>query len=177
LAEPTEPELRQFYEAHLPDFRREARVSFTQLFFGRARADPESDARRILVELASARDANFLEKGDRLLIEPEVSDVDEGSVAAQFGQEFARAVFALTPGAWHGPIESAYGLHLVRVSTIRPAEQQSFFEVSDQVLERWREVKRQEADKRYFEALFKKYRIIVDGSVKALVDTPAADLE
>src|SRR5262245_37329364 len=177
LAEPTEQELRQFYEAHLPEFRREARVSFTQVFFGTARTDAESDARRILVELASASDANPLAKGDQLLIEPEVRDVDEGFVAAQFGQDFARAVFALTPDAWHGPIESAYGLHLVRVSAIRPAEQQPFSEVNDQVLERWREVQRQDADKRYFEELFKKYQIVIDGSVKALVGTPAADLE
>src|SRR5215475_4885550 len=33
LAEPSEGELRQFYEAHHQEFRRQARVSFTQVFF------------------------------------------------------------------------------------------------------------------------------------------------
>lgn len=177
-AEPDEGELRQFYEAHHEEFRREARVSFTQVFFDRARARSQANARQTLVELASASDAALMTgKGDQLLIEPEVHDADEGSVAAQFGQDFARAVFALAPGAWHGPIESAYGLHLVRISAITPAAQRPFSEVRDQVLERWREVQRQDAEKRYFAELFKKYQIVIDDGVKALVGTPAADLE
>jgi parvulin-like peptidyl-prolyl isomerase len=178
LAEPGEPELRRFYEAHRQEFRREARISFTHVFFDRARDGAEVDARQALVELASASDAALAaDKGDRLLIEPEVSNAHEDSVAAQFGQDFAGAVFALAPGAWHGPIQSAYGLHLVRVSTIRPAEQRPFIEVRDQVVERWREAQRQDAEKRYFDQLFKKYEIVMDDSVKALVGTPAADLE
>ena len=86
-------------------------------------------------------------------------------------------MFALAPGAWHGPIESAYGLHLVRISAITPAAQRPFSEVRNEVLERWREVQRQDAEKRYFAELFKKYQIIIDDSVKPLVGTPAADLE
>jgi len=178
LAEPSEGELRQFYEAHHQEFRRQARVSFTQVFFDRARAGAQANARQVLVELGGASDAALTTgKGDQLLIEPEVRDADEGSVAAQFGQDFARAVFALAPGAWHGPIESAYGLHLVRISAITPAAQRPFSEVRNEVLERWREVQRQDAEKRYFAELFKKYQIIIDDSVKPLVGTPAADLE
>jgi hypothetical protein len=178
LAEPGDGELRQFYEAHHQEFRREARVSFTQVFFDRARAGAQATAQQALVELAGASDAALITgKGDQLLIEPEVRDADEASVAAQFGQDFARAVFALAPGAWHGPIESAYGLHLVRISAITPAAQRPFSEVRNQVLERWREVQRLDAEKRYFAELFKKYQIIIDDSVKALVGSPAADLE
>lgn len=170
LTEPTDEELRQFYEAHSREFLRKARVSFTQVFFDRARTTAAADAQHALIELASAnRTTPVADKGDRLLIEPQVNDADEGSVAAQFGQEFARAVFALAPSEWHGPIESAYGLHLVRVSEFKPEEQRPFLEVRDQVLESWRDEQRQEADKQYFAELAKKYEIIVDDSVKALV--------
>ncbi len=37
-------------------------------------------------------------------------------VADRFGGEFANAVFALEPGAWDGPVASAYGQHLVLVT-------------------------------------------------------------
>ena len=50
------------------------------------------------------------------MLDAEMLDADEQTVSGQFGKEFAHAVFALQPGAWHGPIESGYGLHLVRVS-------------------------------------------------------------
>ena len=177
-AEPSDEELQQFYRAHNQEFRREARVSFTQVFFDRARAGADAKARRALVELVGASDATLVaDKGDQLLIEPEVRDADEGSVAAQFGKDFARAVFALPAGTWNGPIESAYGLHLVRVTAITPAEQQAFPEVRDRVLERWREARRQETEKRYFDELFKKYQIVIDDSVRALVDSPETGLE
>ncbi len=171
LAEPTEDELRQFYEAHPEKFRREARVSFMQLFFNHTtRSSAAADARQALVELASATNPKLVaEKGDQLLIEPSVNDADESSVAAQFGQDFARAVFTLEPGAWHGPIKSAYGLHLVRVSEFTPAEQRPFLEVRDQVLDRWREQRRQEATERYFGELFKKYEIVADEGVEAVI--------
>lgn len=178
LEEPGEDELRQFYAAHLQEFRREARISFTQVFFDRARAGADANARQTLIELAGARDGTFVgDKGDQLLIEPDVRDADEASIAAQFGKDFAHAVFALPPGTWNGPIESAYGLHLVRVSAIASTEHQPFPAVRDRVLDRWREVQRQEAGKRYFDELFNKYEIVIDDSVTALVDQPETDLE
>ncbi|CCM79531.1 peptidyl-prolyl cis-trans isomerase [Rhizobium mesoamericanum] len=177
-AEPSEEELQQFYRVHDQEFQRQARVSFTQVFFDRARAGADARARRTLVEFAGAGDATLVaDKGDQLLIEPEIRDADEDTVAAQFGKDFAHAVFAFSPGTWNGPIESTYGLHLVRVEAITPAELQPLAEVRDRVLERWREVKRQEASKRYFDELFKKYQIVIDDSVKALVGSPETDLE
>ena len=36
-------------------------------------------------------------------------------VARELGTAFSTAVFELPVGDWHGPIESGYGVHLVRV--------------------------------------------------------------
>lgn len=175
-AEPTAEDLQRFYNAHLREFRREARVTFTQVFFNRDRATAEADAREALLELASASDAKLVaDKGDQLLIPPEVTNADETSVSAQFGPKFARAVFALVPNGWQGPIESAYGLHLVRVSDVRPAEPLPFAEVRDKVLEGWREEQQREAGKRYFAGLFKKYRIVSDEGVKGLAGSLDAE--
>src|SRR5262245_30184259 len=67
-ADPGDEELRQFYEAHSQEFRREARISFTQVFFDRARASARADAGQALVELASAGDSPLVTgKGDQLL--------------------------------------------------------------------------------------------------------------
>jgi PPIC-type PPIASE domain len=179
LAEPTEDELQQFYNAHPENFRQAARVSFGHVFFDPTRrADAVADAQQILVELAGVGEAELVvDKGDRLLVEPQMNDADPGTVAAQFGQEFALAVFELAPGAWHGPITSAYGLHLVRVFETTPAKQRSFLEVKAQVLEQWHEQQRRENEERYFAELFKKYKILTDKSVKARIGTLGADAE
>jgi len=115
--------------------------------------------------------------GDRLLIDPEILNADEQTVSAQFGKEFAGAVFALQPDAWHGPIESGYGLHLVRVSESKPAKRREFADVKTQVLEHWREQRQREDNEKYFAGLLKKYDVVVDENLKPLVgplDAPIA---
>ena len=175
LAEPTEDELQHFYETHPKWFQSDARVSFIHLFFSRERrADAAADAQSALARLSHVATADPARMGDRLLIESEFRDADEQTVAGQFGSEFSRAVFALAPGAWHGPIESGFGLHLVRVSDTTPARQRDFAQVKAHVLERWREQKTQEDDEQYFAMLLKKYDIVADDNVKDLIDSLAS---
>ena len=171
LAEPSADDLERFHGAHPELFRAPARVSFSHVYFSRERRrDPERDAEAALAELNRGGSAVRIgELGDRLLIEPVLHDADEASIAAQFGSAFASKVAALAPGAWQGPIESAYGLHLVRVEKIVPAEQRDFAEVRSQVLERWRAEREREQGERYYAALLKKYELSVDESVRSLV--------
>jgi hypothetical protein len=176
FAEPTEEDLRRFYDANPERFQTDARISFTQVFFSREkRAAAATEAKAALTDLAGG--ANPADFGDRLLVDSEIVDADMQSVAGQFGREFADAVFALKPGGWSGPIESGYGLHLVRVSDVKPANRREFSEVKTQVLERWREQRQREDNEKYFASLLKKYDVVVDDSVKPLIgplDDPIA---
>jgi hypothetical protein len=168
LTEPTEQELRGFYDAHPVYFQAGARVSFTHLFFSRQkRANAEADAQAALVELARGADA--AEMGDRLLIDAEIQDAEEPAIAAQFGPDFAKSVLLLKPGTWSGPVVSGYGLHLARVTNRTAGRLREFAEVKAQVLERWREEQEKEASARYFAGLLKKYSVFVDDSVKPLI--------
>jgi hypothetical protein len=168
LAEPTVQDLERFYRAHPEHFTNEARVSFTHIYFSREkRADAETDAKAALVELAHGADPATL--GDRLLVDAEMRDADERAITAQLGPDFARAVLALPPGAWSGPIQSGYGLHLVWVTEQTPARQRAFADVKAQVLERWRDEQQRESSARYFASLLKKYGVTVDASVQPLI--------
>jgi len=176
IAEPTEEDLRRFYEANLERFQTDARISFTQVFFSREkRADAATEAKAALSDLADR--GNAADFGDRLLVDSELVDADMQSVAGQFGREFAEAVFTLKPGAWSGPIESGYGLHLVRVSEVKPATRRAFSEVKTQVLEYWREQRQRQDNEKYFASLLKKYDVVVDENLKPLIgslDEPIA---
>ena len=168
LAEPTEEDLRRFYEANPERFQTDARISFTHVFFSREkRANAATEAKAALSDLS--RGANPADFGDRLLVDSELVDADMQSVAGQFGREFADAVFTLKPGAWNGPIESGYGLHLVRVSEVKPANRREFSQVKTQVLERWREQRQREDNEKYFASLLKKYDVVVDENLKPLI--------
>ena len=110
--------------------------------------------------------ANF---GDPFPIDAEVRDDISQNVAGQFGDEFAKAVFALKPGVWQGPFVSSFGLHLVRVTEAKPARQLAFSEVEPQVRERWRDEHQRAANEQHYEDLMKKYGVVVDESVKPLI--------
>jgi len=171
LAEPSAEDLRHFYDAHPELFRAPGRVSFSQIFFSREqRHDARADAKAALVALSKAAGrADAAQFGDSLLIDADFRDADEASVEAQFGAEFGKSLFALTPGGWQGPIESAYGLHLVRVDELAAPAQRAFADVSTQVLARWRAEREREQGEQYFAALLKKYDVAIDDSVKPLV--------
>jgi PPIC-type PPIASE domain len=170
-AEPSEIELQQFYEANSQRFRDDARISFTQIYFSPerrvdARADA-ADALRVLHQAGAPLPT--APQGDRLLIETEFHDETEQSIAGAFGPAFARAVFSLEPGAWSGPIESGYGLHLVRASTLREGRLPPLTDVRARVVEKWRNAQERSAKDRYLDELRKKYNIVADEAVKALV--------
>ncbi len=174
LAEPTEEDLRRFYADHADDFRSAARVSFAQVHFSRERRkDAARDAALALARLTRATPPATPDVGDSMLLPPELRDADEHAVAAAFGPDFARAVFALQPGGWHGPIESGYGLHLVRVASVEPTRRREFAEVRAQLLERWREQRSREREAQYLARLMEKYSVVIDESVKPLVGSPS----
>ena len=167
--QPTDDDLRRFYEANMESFQTRARVSFTHVFFNpETRRDAAADAKAALAALSSGAAATR-DIGDPFPLDAEVRDDDMQTVAGQFGDQFANAVFALKPGAWHGPIASSFGLHLVRVTEAKPARQLEFSEVEPQVRERWRDEHQREANEQYYASLLKKYGVVVDESVKPLI--------
>jgi len=179
LVEPTEEELRKFYEANAARFHTRATVSFTQIFFSPAqRKDATSDANAALIELKTAGRSDLAGIiGDRLLLGREFQDADEQSVASMFGPDFARAVFALQQGVWSGPLKSGYGVHLVSVAHPTAAKKRPFAEARSEILQEWRREKEKVANREYLARLREKYGVELDDSVKALLGTgPSPDV-
>ena len=172
LGEPGEEELRRIYDESPNDFLTEPRISFNQVYFSPdLRKDATKDAAATLPKLARASAAEAARMGDRLLIEMEFRDADAQAVASAFGPGFARAVFAMPTGEWRGPVESGYGVHLVRVASADPARLRDFAEVRPQLLERWRERQQGEAEARFFERLMSKYEVAMDEDLASRVGT------
>jgi hypothetical protein len=180
-AVPSEDDLRRLYETqrdHPPSeeglaralFTR-PRISFVQIYFGRDKhADAAADARAALVELSRADAAPATDLGDAGEVKSEFRNVDARAVANQLGPKFAAALFDLAPGTWQGPIESSRGFHLVRVSARVPGELRPFDEIKGELVEMWHDERQRASEERYFAEMLRKYRIVPDASVKALVD-------
>ena len=172
LAEPTDAELHALYDAERRRFDEPSRVSFEQVYLSREKRGEGAaeDAKRTLARLArGAEIADVSELGDPSLLPAELVDADEQAISGQFGAEFAQAVAALAPGAWQGPIESGFGLHLVRVTGRQAARPRPFEAVRAKLVERWRREHEAAAKEAYFAELLRKYDVQVADSVKPLL--------
>jgi len=171
IAVPSDDELRRFYEANRERFQTPARITFSHVFFSHdhqgGAAAAATQARQRLSRLDAPVDAATL--GDRFLLEYEFVNSDEQTIINLFGREFARQVFALESGQWRGPIESNYGLHLVRISQQQTSQTLDFAQVRDKVMEEWQRRHQQAANEKFFAALLQKYDVVVDEEIKSLV--------
>jgi hypothetical protein len=116
--------------------------------------------------------------GDPFMLQNYYGDRAPDDVAKTFGPGFARAVFALTPGAWTGPIESGYGWHLVWVEALTPARVPAFEEVEPDVRTAWMEDRRAAMREAALSALRARYEVVLpeDLGLTELATGPATGL-
>lgn len=149
---PTDADLAAWYAANADDFTGPAIVDFDQVML----ADP-AEAEATLAALASGADQATLGRGTLL-----PARVDRGSALAvdgAFGPGFFDAVAAFPPGAWSGPIGSAYGAHLVRLESVfRPAAP-PLDDVRDAVIAAWKQEQADLLREAQYQALRARYDI------------------
>jgi hypothetical protein len=118
-APPTDAEVQGWLEAHPDAFRTESQVAFRQVLVSRERrgTGAPAEAERLLTRLrAAGPGADAAHLGDPTMLPAEMQLVPVREVRLTFGDGFAHAIEALAPGQWSGPVDSAYGLHLVLVT-------------------------------------------------------------
>jgi hypothetical protein len=124
IAQPTEAEMADYLASHAAAYRIPEQITFAHIFFSTSlRADhAEADARAALDKIRSgATSAEGI--GDPFMLTGDVALQSRDAVATDYGPAFADAVFALPSGraVWQGPIGSAFGFHLVRVTSRQPS--------------------------------------------------------
>ena len=78
------------------------------------------------------------------------------------GRKFARAIFKVLTGDWTGPIESGYGLHLVRVHDHTPGRHARIEEVKQAVLRDFVEEVRRKAKTAAYKNMRSRYRNVIE---------------
>ena len=81
----------------------------------------------------------------------------------RFGTVFAKQVLEFTPGSWHGPVRSAYGLHAVYIHDRQDAQSPQFEQVQNRVKEDWMAGRREENSRRVYGDIRSRYQVLVEG--------------
>ncbi len=121
-SEPTDAELAALLAREPERFALPGRVRLVHVFLSRDRhgAALEAADRALGRRLASLAPERAARLGDPFMLGAQLPSRSEAELAASFGDGFARAVAALPPGSWSGPIASSYGLHRVFVQERTP---------------------------------------------------------
>jgi hypothetical protein len=141
VSDPPREELRRWYETYKHRFVRPATVTFDQIFFDpQRRARAWGEAERALASLGAGRRVGAgaaVELGDKTVVPAHMAARSRLELAHLLGESFATAVLAAPVARWHGPIESRYGVHLVRVVEHQAQHTPTFEEAEKHVRADW----------------------------------------
>ena len=174
--EPTDAQLQSYLMQNAEKFARPAELTFLQVYLSAERRGDtvRADAEKLLAELQAGRGpADPAEAGDTTLLPTTMVAASPQAIVNVFGQEFARQVDEAPLGQWSGPIESAFGLHLVRVNERVVGKAPMLGEFRPIVLREWQAEHRQRQNQSLLATLRDKYEVRVEGPAATLFSAPA----
>lgn len=164
--QPSEKALEAYFAKHRDRYRRLGSFSFTHIYFNPDKRGKEarSGAQTVLAALTSTKNPPLRapNKGDRFMLRYDYARMSHRDIARQFGRKFADAIFKVLTSDWVGPIESGYGLHLVRVHDRTPGRHARFEEVKQVVLRDFVEEVRRKAKTAAYQKMRGRYRIFIE---------------
>lgn len=177
-AEPTDAELQAYLAAHPEKFLEPAELTFVQVYFSTEKRGDQarSAAEQLLAELQAGRGpAALADAGDPTLLPSDMQSASPQVIANAFGSDFAAQVVEAPVGQWTGPLQSGFGLHLVRVDDRKADAMPAFEQIRPIVLREWQSEQRTQSNKAFLDSLRAKYDIRVEGEAAALFAQPADD--
>jgi len=160
---PDEAALEAFFEAHRERYRAPDRVSFRQIYLGDQRTESAASQWLALIgELNSqgAPDPVDLEK--RSLLPATMNSAPLPDVDRTFGDGFGELVAGMPAGQWAGPIESAYGWHVVLLGAVERAAEPEFSKVRKDVERDLVYQREREGTNALLERMKQNYDIVID---------------
>ncbi|WP_425082352.1 peptidyl-prolyl cis-trans isomerase [Ruegeria arenilitoris] len=158
--DPEDAVLEAYVAANSARFTKPWQMAFDQVYLGDQPVPEDVDT--TLTALTAGRE--WSEFGVRSLMPRSMPLSPPGAVDAAFGLGFSAALFPLEPGVWAGPIQSGYGMHLVRVTETRPEYLPPLTDIRDAVLIAWRRDTAEELAQAQYETLAAQYRVETPGS-------------
>jgi hypothetical protein len=160
--EPSDQELRTFFEEHPEIFEEPGLITFSHVYINIDRhGDRSFDvADEVLAELRAGGDPSQL--GDRFMLQRDYLRKSPSEVARHFGSQFAAEVFELAMGEWQGPVQSGYGLHLVFVDSQEEPYMPPFEDLRTAVRDEFLSFRRREVDELFYNKLREGYEIVIE---------------
>ena len=176
-AEPTDAQLQEFLAKHPEKFLEPAQLSFRQVYLNTEKRGEQArvQAEQLLTELQAGRGpADLAMAGDPTLLPPDLQSASPQLIANTFGSDFAAQVEEAPVGQWSGPLQSGFGLHLVRVDERIAGALPAFDQIRPIVLREYQAEQRTLSNKKFLDSLRAKYDIRIEGPAARLFEPTGA---
>ena len=162
--EPTDEELKGYFDQNKDKYLLPARVSFSHIYFNvdQRGEGAHDNAKQLLKKLRFRKlSLRASDQGDRFMLGYDYTQKSQQEVANVFGRQFAEKLFQNQKGIWQGPLESSYGLHLVRIQDHTESRLPEMKDVRDKVQLDFLAERRRDTNKKIYEMLKARYEIVV----------------
>ena len=156
---PSESQLNAYLKENEDKFRSDPRISFRHIYFDQY---SEAKAEQVLKRLKNNEEVKESEYGNLALIPDSFEDESFRGIDRLFGKTFTQELFELENTGWQGPIQSAYGFHVVHITKRDPGYVPPLEEIWDLVEREWSVDQKLKAKERQYEQMKKKYIIQID---------------
>ena len=160
----SEESLNSFYNENKHFYIDDAKVTFSHIFFRNSDEKTINDLTSyVRTQNEEFFNNNLLNKISVFPYQKNYAQRSESFIRGHFGEKTTKEIFALEISSkWQGPVQSPYGFHIIKLTSVTEAKQKSFDEVSDLVLKRFISEKRKANLKLELEKKISSYQIIDD---------------
>jgi len=156
----TDADLAAYLERNAERFTRPGTVSFEQIFF--AATTPAHEVQ--VARAAALRGSDPARLGQPTMLPQSAQNAPLDLAARDFGTAFAAELEKLPLNEWAGPVRSAFGQHLVRLTERTPALTPPLAEVRAAVAREWENERRMASLADNYKALRSRYEVVIEAA-------------
>lgn len=159
---PSRSDLEVWFKDNSEKFLRPETRSFEHIYFS-----PKGRSKTVIAEAKALLDdpalgEDWKSKSDPFMTGLSFTTLAQPAVQRDFGTAFANRLFALPDSSdWQGPINSAFGVHLVRLTDVTPEYLPDFKTIQAEVEAVWLDDAKRLENAEALKALIGKYRVEV----------------
>jgi hypothetical protein len=156
---PSEAELRDYLSENHDKFRLDPKISFRHIHFPMGEKQKATD---LLPGIQNGSIRAEIYSGSMVMVPDQFTKESRWQVKRVFGDLFTERIFQLEEGIWQGPVESAYGWHLVKIAQRTEGEVPDLNEIWDQVEREWSFDMRRKIKEEQYQKMRESYHITIE---------------
>jgi len=161
---PGDADLKAWFQTNLDKFISPEKRSFSHIYLSpEEHGDAlEKTALNTLSQILLRNPpADWKSLGDPFMLKREFKNLSAVDITRLFGPDFAKSIFSAQGANWQGPVQSAFGVHLIKIDNVTPKLTPAFEDIRGEVQTDWSEQAQRAANQEALKDLIQKYKVDV----------------